>query len=200
MSDHESQRLEQLGAEARYHRQRLDLYRARLYGGRAQPGEGRRVRARLRRRCRPSPPGQRSGLACPPPKLSATRRPATGSPAQTRSPSTQEHRVARPSPLLRGPLREQTGPAVGPVSLNSALPRRAGRASAYYRFFGRDAWPQGQLEGWYSARRLSDVPLLVRDESLRGAGGRPHASTSGSVVALGIRLDDGHRGLGQTLG
>jgi hypothetical protein len=30
-----TQRLEQLGAEARYHRQRLDLYRARLYGGRA---------------------------------------------------------------------------------------------------------------------------------------------------------------------
>jgi hypothetical protein len=30
-----AQRLEQLGAEARYHRQRLDLYRARLYGGRA---------------------------------------------------------------------------------------------------------------------------------------------------------------------
>jgi hypothetical protein len=27
--------VEQLGAEARYHRQRLDLYRARLYGGRA---------------------------------------------------------------------------------------------------------------------------------------------------------------------
>ena len=28
-------RLEQLDAEARYHRQRLELYRARLYGGRA---------------------------------------------------------------------------------------------------------------------------------------------------------------------
>jgi hypothetical protein len=35
MTDRESQRLEQLAAEARYHRQRLDLYRARLYGGRA---------------------------------------------------------------------------------------------------------------------------------------------------------------------
>jgi hypothetical protein len=35
MTDRESQRLEQLGAEARYHRQRLDLYRARFYGGRA---------------------------------------------------------------------------------------------------------------------------------------------------------------------
>jgi hypothetical protein len=35
MTDHESQRLEQLRADARYHRQRLDLYRARLYGGRA---------------------------------------------------------------------------------------------------------------------------------------------------------------------
>jgi hypothetical protein len=35
MTDHESRRLEQLAAEARYHRQRLDLYRARLYGGRA---------------------------------------------------------------------------------------------------------------------------------------------------------------------
>ena len=35
MTDRHAQRLEQLGAEARYHRQRLDLYRARLYGGRA---------------------------------------------------------------------------------------------------------------------------------------------------------------------
>jgi hypothetical protein len=35
MTDQRAQRLEQLGAEARYHRQRLDLYRARLYGGRA---------------------------------------------------------------------------------------------------------------------------------------------------------------------
>jgi hypothetical protein len=35
MSDPRAQRLEQLGVEARYHRQRLDLYRARLYGGRA---------------------------------------------------------------------------------------------------------------------------------------------------------------------
>jgi hypothetical protein len=35
MSNRESQRLEELRAEARYHRQRLDLYRARFYGGRA---------------------------------------------------------------------------------------------------------------------------------------------------------------------
>jgi hypothetical protein len=35
MTNRETQRLEQLRAEARYHRQRLDLYRARLYGGRA---------------------------------------------------------------------------------------------------------------------------------------------------------------------
>jgi hypothetical protein len=35
MIDHHAQRLEQLSAEARYHRQRLDLYRAQLYGGRA---------------------------------------------------------------------------------------------------------------------------------------------------------------------
>ena len=35
MTDAHAQRLEQLGAAARYHRQRLDLYRARLYGGRA---------------------------------------------------------------------------------------------------------------------------------------------------------------------
>jgi hypothetical protein len=35
MTDQQGQRLEQLRAEARYHRQRLDLYRARLYGGRA---------------------------------------------------------------------------------------------------------------------------------------------------------------------
>lgn len=35
MSDRESARLDQLRAEADYHRQRLDLYRAKLYGGRA---------------------------------------------------------------------------------------------------------------------------------------------------------------------
>lgn len=35
MIDRNAQRLEQLSAEARYHRQRLELYRARLYGGRA---------------------------------------------------------------------------------------------------------------------------------------------------------------------
>ena len=35
MTDAHAQRLDQLVAEARYHRQRLDLYRARLYGGRA---------------------------------------------------------------------------------------------------------------------------------------------------------------------
>jgi hypothetical protein len=35
MTERESRRLEQLRAEAGYHRQRLDLYRARLYGGRA---------------------------------------------------------------------------------------------------------------------------------------------------------------------
>jgi hypothetical protein len=35
MTDHHAQRIEQLSAEARYHRQRLELYRARLYGGRA---------------------------------------------------------------------------------------------------------------------------------------------------------------------
>ena len=35
ITDPQAQRLEQLSAEARYHRQRLDLYRARLYGGRA---------------------------------------------------------------------------------------------------------------------------------------------------------------------
>jgi hypothetical protein len=35
MTDRESRRIEELRAETRYHRQRLDLYRARLYGGRA---------------------------------------------------------------------------------------------------------------------------------------------------------------------
>lgn len=33
--ERETERVDQLRAEARYHRQRLDLYRARLYGGRA---------------------------------------------------------------------------------------------------------------------------------------------------------------------
>ena len=35
MPDRESKRLEQLRTEAAYHQQRLDLYRAKLYGGRA---------------------------------------------------------------------------------------------------------------------------------------------------------------------
>jgi hypothetical protein len=35
MTDRQTARLDQLRAEADYHRQRLDLYRARLYGGRA---------------------------------------------------------------------------------------------------------------------------------------------------------------------
>jgi hypothetical protein len=35
MPDRESVRLDQLRSEADYHRQRLDLYRAKLYGGRA---------------------------------------------------------------------------------------------------------------------------------------------------------------------
>jgi hypothetical protein len=35
MTDPQTARLDQLRAEANYHRQRLDLYRARLYGGRA---------------------------------------------------------------------------------------------------------------------------------------------------------------------
>ncbi|HEX6583703.1 MAG TPA: hypothetical protein VF056_08860 [Thermoleophilaceae bacterium] len=35
MPDRESGRLDQLRTEADYHRQRLDLYRAKLYGGRA---------------------------------------------------------------------------------------------------------------------------------------------------------------------
>jgi hypothetical protein len=40
MTDRETDRLEQLTAEARYRRGRLDLYRARLYGGRAAGGGG----------------------------------------------------------------------------------------------------------------------------------------------------------------
>jgi hypothetical protein len=35
MPDRESARLDQLRTEADYHRQRLDLYRAKLYAGRA---------------------------------------------------------------------------------------------------------------------------------------------------------------------
>ena len=35
MTDSREQRLDQLTAEAEYHRQRADLYRARLYGGRS---------------------------------------------------------------------------------------------------------------------------------------------------------------------
>jgi hypothetical protein len=35
MTEHHAQRLDQLTVEESYHRQRLELYRARLYGGRA---------------------------------------------------------------------------------------------------------------------------------------------------------------------
>ena len=35
MTDPHARRLDELQAEADYHRQRLDLYRARMYGGRA---------------------------------------------------------------------------------------------------------------------------------------------------------------------
>jgi len=35
MADRESARVEELRTEAAYHQQRLDLYRAKLYGGRA---------------------------------------------------------------------------------------------------------------------------------------------------------------------
>jgi hypothetical protein len=35
MTERHAQRVEQLTVEERYHRQRLELYRARLYGGRA---------------------------------------------------------------------------------------------------------------------------------------------------------------------
>jgi hypothetical protein len=35
MTEQHTRRLEQLTVEERYHRQRLELYRARLYGGRA---------------------------------------------------------------------------------------------------------------------------------------------------------------------
>jgi hypothetical protein len=91
-----------------------------------------------------------------------------------------EHRVARPFPAA-WPSSRTTGPAVGPVSLNSALPRRAGRASAYYRFFGRDCWPQGQLQGWYSAEPAKDAPLLsprARPDlgDCRGPLAHPHDS------------------------
>jgi hypothetical protein len=69
MTDHESQRLEQLRAEARYHRQRLDLYRARFYGGRSlslarlegfeRASEG--AAARLRRAKEAASPARRHG-------------------------------------------------------------------------------------------------------------------------------------------
>jgi hypothetical protein len=93
-----------------------------------------------------------------------------------------EHRVARPFPAA-WPSSRTTGPAVGPVSLNSALPRRAGRASAYYRFFGRDCWPQGQLQRWYSAEPTKDAPLLSprRDRTSATAEARLRTRTTASV-------------------
>ena len=37
MADRESARLDELRTEVAYHQQRLDLYRAKLYGGRTMP-------------------------------------------------------------------------------------------------------------------------------------------------------------------
>jgi hypothetical protein len=83
------------------------------------------------------------------------RTPVSSPPAET---STRAQ--SRPAVPAAWPSPRTTGPAVDPVCLNSALPRRAGRASAYYRFFGRDCWPQGQLQGWYSAEPAKDAPPL----------------------------------------
>jgi hypothetical protein len=80
--------------------------------------------------------------------------PVSPPPADTSTQSTESPGRS----LQPGPSPRTTGPAVDPVCLNSALPRRAGRASAYYRFFGRDCWPQGQLQGWYSAEPAKDAP------------------------------------------
>src|SRR5918997_1768179 len=75
---------------------------------------------------------------------------------------------------------QTTGAAVDPVCLNSALPRRAGRASAYYRFFGRDYWPQRQLEGWYSAG-----PAVCCQSAL------PTAAYIGGMLLIPVRAGGG---------
>jgi hypothetical protein len=73
---------------------------------------------------------------------------------------------------------KRTGPAVDPVRLNSGLPRRAGsRASAQYRFFGRDCWPQGQLDEWYSSKH-----------SARGARANDNRSAIYGILLLAAVL------------
>ena len=50
MRDEEAWRLDELREEARYRRERLELYRARMYGGRAQRIPTTRIRAGVRGR------------------------------------------------------------------------------------------------------------------------------------------------------
>jgi hypothetical protein len=61
--------------------------------------------------------------------------------------------ATRAVPLAASPLREQLAPQSIPfASIVRCLVALVAR-SAYYRFFGRDCWPQGQLDGSYSAER-----------------------------------------------
>jgi hypothetical protein len=170
--DEQAWRLDELREEARYRRERLELYRARMYGGRARSeyrlreyeraSEG--ASARLRRAA-----AQLSSSPCGgdyvqdfPAGHKVTRRVgAPGSFNRTPVSSPRQKRAprapSRPAVPAAWPSPRTTGPAVDPVCLNSALPRRAGHASAYYRFFGRDCWPQGQLQEWYSAEPAKDA-------------------------------------------
>ena len=106
--------------------------------------------------------------------------PSTGrlshrAPAETSTQSTES-----PGRPAAWPSPRTTGPAVDPVCLNSALPRRAGRASAYYRFFGRDCWPQGQLQAWYSAEPAKDAPASIgRAAGVSSEDRRTSASAGG---------------------
>ena len=96
----------------------------------------------------------------------------------------------------REDLEHSTGPAVDPVGLNSALPRRAFRASAYCRFFGRDCWPQGQLEPCYSAGPAGAsescplVPSLRTTKGLRRRvpSARKASQSSRRPVGEGVRI------------
>ena len=89
MTDHKSQRLEQLGAEARYHRQRLDLYRARLYGGRALSWRGSKSSS--------APP-----TALPPVSARPEKRPRLPAPEAERDPPAG-HRFARTGEICQHP-------------------------------------------------------------------------------------------------
>jgi hypothetical protein len=99
---------------------------------------------RRRRRARVRPSQGRLG-AC------SAARPWTGSGQAARRPDDPRRARLRAQPNATSTGRgvaapQNTGPAVDPVCLKGALPRRAGARVGVVPLSGRDCWPQGQLQ------------------------------------------------------